>query len=158
MLKPEQLAEIEKAVSANRAFQAALETKRLMETGELSIELVGAVDDPPVPDPAFQAELNTFSGTLHQAAIPYSQSAIVMDAVDAHGYPLAEFAIQLLDSPAIGVVGTAIGVWLKGRYDRKARLKFGDVEAEARTPEEIEQLLQSAASFRASIKKAGKEK
>jgi hypothetical protein len=157
-LTPEQWEEVNKGFAANRAVQAALNKKRRMESGELEIELEGGPDDLPVNDSAFQAELNTFSGALHQAAVPYSQSAIAFDSVDAHGYPLAEFAIQLLNSPAIGVVCTAIGIWLKGRYGRKVHLKFGDVEAEARTPEEVEQLLKSVAAFRDSLGKAEKEK
>jgi hypothetical protein len=71
---------------------------------------------------------------------------------------LAEFAFQLLNSPAIGVVGTAIGVWLKGRYSRKARLKFSDVDVEASTPAEIEQLLKSAAEYHARIKTIDQDK
>jgi hypothetical protein len=38
--------------------------------------------------------------------------------------------------------------WLHALSGRKVRLKFGDVEAEARTPEEIEQLLDRLACFR----------
>jgi hypothetical protein len=38
--------------------------------------------------------------------------------------------------------------WLHARSGRKVRLKFGDVEAEARTPEEVEQLLDRLACFR----------
>lgn len=39
---------------------------------------------------------------------------------------------------------TALGVWLQARYGRRVRLKVGDIEAEARTKEEVEQLIARA--------------
>ena len=65
--------------------------------------------------------------------------------------------IEYLDPSAIGIVTAAVTGWFAGRAGRKARLKFGDVEAEARTPEEVEQLLRSAATFHAQVKQQGKE-
>jgi hypothetical protein len=38
------------------------------------------------------------------------------------------------------------------------RVKIGDVEAEARTPEEVEKLLQRAQEFKASAERKGKTK
>ncbi len=149
-LTPEQLAEVERGWAANRAFQAELSRKRRMETGELEIELVPGTDDPQEDDPTFQNELNVFSGRLRAGSVVYSQSAVAFDAIDGQGYPLAEFAIRTLGPPAIGIVTAAVTGWLAGRAGRKARLKFGDIEAEARTPEEVERLLRSAAAFRDS--------
>lgn len=38
--------------------------------------------------------------------------------------------------------------WLRARYGRKARIKIGDLEAEARTIRDIEELLRLAAKYR----------
>jgi hypothetical protein len=154
MIPPEQ----QRIIEASFAADEARARKQRMETGALEIEFEGAPDDPSVSDSTFQAELDAFSGTLRQSEIPHSQRAIAFDAVDAHGYPLAEFTIQLLNSPAIGVLGTAIGIWLKGRFGRKAHLKFGrdEVKLEGYTPEEIDQVLERAVAYRASLEKAGK--
>jgi hypothetical protein len=38
-------------------------------------------------------------------------------------------------------LGTLLGVWLQARFGRKVRIKVGDTEVEARTPEELEKLL-----------------
>ncbi len=153
MVPPEMAKLIEQSFAADRER----EKKRRMETGEVEIELERASDDPPIPDPSFQQELETFGGALGAAGIVYSQRAIALDAVDAHGYPLAEFVIRTLGPPAIGVVTAAVTGWLAGRAGRKVRLKFGDVEAEARTPEEVERLLKLATEFRARIENKGGE-
>jgi hypothetical protein len=87
-LTPEQREEVEKAWAANRAMQAAMAVKRRMETGETKIELVGASDDLPVPDPNFQEELNAFSVSLHASSVEFSQTAVAFDSVDGGGYPL----------------------------------------------------------------------
>ncbi len=41
-------------------------------------------------------------------------------------------------------LGTALGAWLHARYGRKVRLKIGEIEAEAQTPEEVEKLILQA--------------
>ncbi|WP_322034624.1 hypothetical protein [Burkholderia sp. BCC1970] len=54
-----------------------------------------------------------------------------------------EFAKVIV--PLLGpALGAAVAGWFQGRTGRKLRLKVGDVEVEARTPEEVEQLLKQA--------------
>ena len=149
--------EVERMIEESFAADRARDQKRRMKTGALEIELEGALDDWPVSSSEFQGELSIFSKTIRQSGILHSQRAIAFDAVDASGYPLAEFTIRTLGPPAIGIITAAVSSWLAGRAGRKARLKFGDIEAEARTPEEVERLLKAAAAFRASIKEAGEE-
>ena len=43
-----------------------------------------------------------------------------------------------------------IGAWLQARFGRKVRVKVGDVEVEAATPQEVEKLLERAKAYRAS--------
>jgi hypothetical protein len=50
----------------------------------------------------------------------------------------------------------ATGVWIHARSGRKVRLTIGDVEAEARTPEEVESLLRIAKQFQADNSQDGK--
>jgi hypothetical protein len=45
---------------------------------------------------------------------------------------------------AMPVVGTIVGAWLTTRNGRKVRVKVGDIEVEAGTPEEVERLLEQA--------------
>jgi hypothetical protein len=146
-MTPEQKDEMLKAMRENFARQEAMTRKQRFEAGEFSLDLIGAPDDPPVGDDAFQKELADVGRSLRDAGIPYSQTAIAMDAVDAHGYPLPEYvlAFQVLVTAVITPLAAVVGAWINGRYGRKARLKIGDIEAEARTPAEVEELLKPAA-------------
>lgn len=148
-MTPEQKEEIFKAMRENRARQEAAEQKRRFEAGEFSLDLLGAPDDPAPGDESFQAELSRFGKSLKDAGVPYIQIAFAMDAIDAQGFSLPEFVLAFKDmaTPAIGAIGVAVGAWINGRYGRKARLKIGDVEAEARTPTEVEELLKLAAKY-----------
>ena len=62
---------------------------------------------------------------------------------------LGTFTVDLAKTvgPALGALGVAVAAWL-GRYGRKVRLKIGDFEAEARTVEEVEKLMEHAKRFR----------
>jgi hypothetical protein len=113
---------------------------------KIEIRLQRAPDDPKVHDPKFQEELRGLSKALHSARIDYSQRGMAIDAADALGYPLPEFLITL--GPAAAALAALCGAWVQARYGRKVRIKIGDVEAEARTIEEIEQLLKRAQAFR----------
>ena len=157
-LTPEQQERIAKDMAANRARQAAFTRQQRIEAGEFSIDLVRTADDPPENDPEFQKELAQFGAALRDAGVPYSQTAIAFDSVEGHGYPLPEFiiAIKVLAPPAIAALATVAGAWVQARYGRKARLKIGDVEAEARTLEEVESLLQIAKQFQADNPPDGK--
>jgi hypothetical protein len=113
---------------------------------QIEVALRRAPDDPPVNDPKFQEGLREFSKSLRTAGVTYSQRAMAFDSVDALGYPLPEFLVTL--SQAIGpTLGVILVAWLQGRSGRKVRVKIGDVEAEARTVEEVEGLLQKIKQF-----------
>jgi hypothetical protein len=49
--------------------------------------------------------------------------------------------VVILVPTAGPVLGTILGAWLQGRYGRKVRVKSGDVEVEAQTPQQVEALL-----------------
>jgi hypothetical protein len=129
-----------------------------MAQEQIKIKLERAPDDPPENDPKFQNELREFSKSLRAAGVDFSQRGRTFDAVDAHGYALAEYAIKQLAPVAIPAITGAIGILLQARYGRKVRLKVGDIEAEARTPEEVERLLKSAAALQDRAAEANKEK
>jgi hypothetical protein len=56
--------------------------------------------------------------------------------------PFADVISPMLSAAALA--------WLQGRAGRRLRLKVGDIEVEARTPEEGEQMLQRALALQAS--------
>ena len=123
----------------------------------IGIKLKRAPDDPAERDPGFQAELQTFGDLLDSAGIHYSQRTKVQASATVSVYQLAEYVIKNMGPTAIGVVGTAIGAWINGRSGRKVSLKIGNVEVEARTIKEVEQLLQQARTFEAGQEDASDE-
>lgn len=113
---------------------------------EIRVILRRAPDDSLENDPKFQRELSDFSKSLRAAGVKFSQRAMAFDSADALGYPLPNFLITLAPAVIAAVAGLC-GAWVHARYGRKVRLKIGDVEAEGRTVEEIEALLQKAKEF-----------
>lgn len=72
--------------------------------------------------------------------------AMVRDA--GFGRILMEYVLPV--AQAVGpIIGAGLSAWFQGRAGRKLRLKVGDLEVEARTPEEIEQLLELAQALEA---------
>jgi hypothetical protein len=63
--------------------------------------------------------------------------------------PLAQVVV-----PALGVV--LVG-WLQGRAGRKVRVKFGDTEAEARTPEDLKRILELVEEHKAKVPSEAKD-
>ena len=61
---------------------------------------------------------------------------------------VGEFIVPLAQVVGTLGVGGILVAWLQGRAGRKVRLKVGDIEAEARTAEEVEKLLLLAKQFR----------
>jgi hypothetical protein len=139
-LTPEQQAELARVSAANRATQDALSKRRRMETGELEIELMRGGVDPQVHEPAYQVELQKFKDQLNEAGIQYKQRAIAFDSVDAHGYPIGEFALEFLKTYA-PVISAVLAAWITAKYGRRVRVKFRDIEVEARSAEEVERLV-----------------
>lgn len=134
----------------SEARQKALTQQRRSEREEFTIELDGAEDEMPANGPAFQEALGLFGASLRSAGIPYSQTAITFDSADGGGYPLPEFiaSLKVLGPASMGALGVVLGAWVQGRNGRKARLKIGDTEAEARTIKEVEALLDLAKKHR----------
>ena len=55
-----------------------------------------------------------------------------------------EFVITLAKTLGSLGLGGIIGAWIQAKHGRKVRLKVGDIEAEAQTPEEVERLVARA--------------
>jgi hypothetical protein len=133
-------------------YDLGKETKKLMKTDTLILSLIPAPDDPKRPAREYQSELHEFYNSLRAAAIEASARMRFRDATGAGASFLGDFLIPLAQAvgPTLGVILMA---WLKGRSGRRVRLKFDGVEAEGRTPEDVETLLKRAAEFRNSKSK-----
>lgn len=128
-----------------------------MDTDFVYLTFVPASEEPvhgfahsSIPDVRSAANaIKTAGGRLVPVIRGSSRSAGLGEFLMQYALPLAQVV-----GPVIG--GAAVA-WLQGRAGRKLRLKVGDVEVEARTQEEIEQLLQRAQALQASRKEPNDE-
>jgi hypothetical protein len=119
-----------------------------MSETKAQIQLVPGVDDAELHSTQTQDELRDFSRALQEGGVNVSPSMFFRDSAPGtlglgavtflgeYGVPLAQIAI-----PA---VSAALVAWITTRGNRRVRLKVGAIEAEARTPEDVEKLLQQA--------------
>jgi hypothetical protein len=121
-----------------------------MEHDGLEMFLLRAPDDPTQFSDEIRADLFRAHESLRKRGVGVT-SVGAHPAGDTH---IGQFLITL-GPPAIAAIAAVAGAWVQARFGRKVRLKFGDIEAEARTPEEIEELLKRVAAFNDSKQDTG---
>ena len=63
----------------------------------------------------------------------------MMESAGGGGFALGEFlAVAKTISPALAAI---IGAWLHAKYSRKVKLKYKELQVEARTVEEVERVV-----------------
>jgi len=85
-------------------------------------------------------------GAVRAQGVKVSSVVELQESVGSETVWLGKYTIEVAKIAAPVLAGI-IGAWLQARYGRKARLKIGDIEAEARTVEEVEKLLEHAKNF-----------
>ncbi|WP_144157638.1 hypothetical protein [Paraburkholderia sp. BCC1885] len=105
-------------------------------------------DDPFVGEGSqYARDIKTFLTAAEQQGGELVRPRLTMDSVQIQ--TVVEFAKVV--GPIVGpVVAAAVTTWLQGRAGRKIRLKVGDVEIEASTPEDFERLLSEARALKAT--------
>jgi hypothetical protein len=121
-----------------------------MDGDQIELTLLRAPDDSLQFSDEHQAELHEVQEGLRKGGLQVTGIA-AHPAGDTH---LGQFVITL-GPPVIAAVTAVAVTWVRARNGRKVRLKFGGVEAEARTPEEIGELLKRVAEFRDNKQKPG---
>ena len=109
-----------------------------MRSSEFELILVPSKDDAPPFSDEYQEELGQFSLHAHAS----SQMCFAMDSVDGGGGPLGDFIFTNADA-LIAALTTLGGIYLKGRFGRKLRLKIGEVEIEANTIDEVKTMVKN---------------
>jgi len=128
-------------------------TRRRMATmpnkeKRITFTLIASKDDPPYRASEYQASLREVERALRTLDKHISVLAFFQESVDASTFLKGGFTI--VQSVATAAV-PAIGAWLLGRAGRKIRLKIGDVEAEAHSMAEVEELLKLADKVRPRV-------
>jgi hypothetical protein len=121
-----------------------------MDSDQIELSLVRSPDDPPPFGDDHQAELSGIQERLRKGGLQVSGIA-AHPAGDTH---LGQFVITL-GPPVIAAVTAVAVAWVRARNGRKVRVKFGGVEVEAQTPEEIGDLLKRVAEFKDNKQKPG---
>jgi hypothetical protein len=121
---------------------------RLENPGKVRFYLMHAADEPPTFSIEGQSVLGKVVSALHDNHIDADTPIMALDSVEAIGGYTGQIAVLI---QAVSPVLTGIlGAWLQSKAGRKVRLKVGDIEVEAKTVEEVEQLLQRAQALQAS--------
>ena len=118
-----------------------------MPEPSLTITLISASGEVPSEDQeSLQREFEELP--LHQTVLkPVSKS----DGLVRLGSPfhLPTSSLEWV-RVALTPLATALGAWLHAHYGGKVRIKVGDIEAEARTVEELESVLAKAQEIKES--------
>jgi hypothetical protein len=97
-------------------------------------------EDEPQFSREYQAEMGKVFTAFHNEGIKIQTTAFAMDAVDAFGGATGEFlAFAKILGPA---TIAAVGGWLAGRNGRKVKIKVGEIEAEANSVKQLDEVLE----------------
>jgi hypothetical protein len=114
----------------------------------INFTLIASKDDPYWRSSEYQAGLGEVARALQALDANVSLLMSFQESVDASSFLKGGFTIvQSVASAAV----PAIGAWLLGRAGRKVRLKVGDIEAEAHSVSEIQELLKQADKVRPRV-------
>ena len=120
-----------------------------MDLDQVELTLLPAPDDPERVCYEIQAKLLGIHENLRKRGVGVT-SVIAHPAGDTH---IGQFIITL-GPPAIAAIAAVAGAWVKTRFGRRIQFKFDDdVEAEARTAQEIDELLKQLTALRDSKQK-----
>jgi hypothetical protein len=111
----------------------------------LHLTLLRAQEDPLTFSPEYQAELQAVYERLQANGLAVSARPFISGAAGCGGGLVGEFLIPLaqLGAPLISAVG-AVKDWMASCAGRQLRLTVGTVELEARSPADLERILQKA--------------
>jgi hypothetical protein len=143
----------EEMLAASAARFAKEELRWRQENpGKVRFYLVSGEEDPPTFTFEGQSAIREVISALKANKIEADMPFMVMDSVEATSGYTGEIAVLI---QAVSPILTGIlAAWLQSKAGRKVRLKVGDIEVEARTVEEADQLLQRAQALQASQESA----
>lgn len=129
-------------------FAREEERWRRENPGKVRFYLRQAPDESPTFSVEGQAALRKVVSAIRESHIKVDAPVMALDSAEAVGGFTGEIAVLV---QAVSPILTGIlGAWLQSKAGRKVRLKVGDIEVEARTVEEADQLLQRAQALQAS--------
>jgi hypothetical protein len=120
---------------------------------EIKFVLKRSPEDGPQFSREHQASIGEVFTAFSKEGIKIQPRAFAMDAVDAVGGATGEFmAFAKVLGPAIVA---ALGGWLAGRNGRKVKIKVGEIEAEANSVKELDEVLERVGKIKHEKKPKG---
>jgi hypothetical protein len=129
------------------------EGRKAMDLDQVELTLLPAPDDPERVCYEIQAKLLGIHENLRKHGVGVT-SVVAHPAGDTH---IGQFIITL-GPAAIAAIAAIAGAWVQTRFGRRIRLKFDEVEAEARTIQAIDELLKRVSAFRDSKQITGADR
>ena len=118
-----------------------------MNSDSFELILVPSPNDAPPFSEEYQQELSEFTKNAGAS----SQTMFAMDSGSGGGGALGEFVFNN-SSALIATLSTLGGVWLKSKFGRKLKLRFGDIEIEANSIEEINSMVEAVLTLKGKAK------
>jgi hypothetical protein len=109
----------------------------------IRIFLTPAADDPQLDSPQYQGDIRDLLSAVKAQGIRISPAFKTMDAAAGTSPGIYTGAFEIAKD-ALPLIAALLGAWIQARYGRKVRLKVGEIEAEAKSVEEIDELLKVA--------------
>lgn len=128
-------------------------SKRPIDNTEPDLQLmfIPAADDPDYREPSYQHDLHRIEQALKAQGFEV-QTRVDLQKSDIGGSWLTgEFFVHL--SALVTPLGAFFGCWITAKFGRKIRFKVGDIEIEAATVKQVEQLLERAKEIKAKNEK-----
>lgn len=120
----------------------------------ISLKLIPAPDDPDLKDDDYQRGLANVEDALRSESDTVHASAFVQKSIVGGSWLAGDFVV--IAQALGGAAFTMLGVWLKSKLGRRVKVRVGDIEAEASTPEELERLLERAGAIKKRIEESRK--
>jgi Xaa-Pro aminopeptidase len=118
----------------------------LSDDRDLTISLILADDDPALSSDEYQAAVNEAYTALQSHDLDPTRRLWFRDSKVDPVIALGDLHVVL--AKAAPYLGTALASWFAGRASRKVRLKVGDVEVEAHSMKEVDQLLEKVRAIK----------
>ncbi len=106
---------------------------------EITFILSRSPEDPKQFSEEYQNSLNSVFAAFRSEGITTRPRLFLMDSIDAAGGFTGEFiaVVKMLGPSAL----TGLTGWLAGRNGRKVKIKVGEIEAEAHSIKELDEIL-----------------
>lgn len=112
----------------------------------ISIILIPSPDDPPKQSEEYQSGISALEKSMRSEEIAFTSSRYLIESTSGGGFALGEFLVAA--KSVAPLLSGLFGAWLRGKFGRRVKLKYKDLQIEATTVEDVEKLFALVAKHR----------